>query len=87
MEMAPRLVKIVEHSTLILNNQRYNKLIQSKFYNLNKIKAIMHNNVIINLTNKLTDKNFQFDNIIIDALQQKINILITYKVKKKYLKM
>lgn len=71
MEIAPRLVKIVEHSTLILNNQRYNKLIQSKFYNLNKIKAIMHNNVIINLTNKLTDKNFQFDNIIIDAFTTK----------------
>ena len=71
MEIAPKLVKIVEHSAIILNNQTYNNLMRNEYYNLNKIKAVLHNNVIINLTRKLAEDNIKYDNIIVDGFTTK----------------
>lgn len=51
-ENAPKIAKRLTHSLIILDPVKYNKLIDEG-YNLNKIKAHLHNQAIISLTDKL----------------------------------
>lgn len=51
-KMGPEIAKRVTHSLLILTPQKYNGLTK-KGYNLNKIKALLHNQAIIKTTSKL----------------------------------
>lgn len=55
-KVGPEVAKRLTHSLIILTPEKYNKLV-SEGYNLNKIKAHLHNQAIISLTQKLTDKN------------------------------
>ena len=50
LEIGDRLIKELKHSLIILDPAKYNEV--HKKYNLNAIKAIMHNQVYINLKNK-----------------------------------
>jgi len=54
-KIAPILMKKINYEYFILNNLKYNELID-KNYNLNKIKAILHNHVILKLNEKLKEK-------------------------------
>lgn len=45
-EIAPFLIKEIPHSTFILNPEDYNK---NMIFNMNKVKAILHNKVLVNL--------------------------------------
>ncbi len=51
-QMGPEIAKRLTHSLLILTPQKYNKLTKQG-YNLNKIKALLHNQAIIKTTSKL----------------------------------
>jgi ribonuclease HIII len=51
-QIAPKIAKRITHSLLILPPKKYNEL-ASKGYNLNKIKALLHNQAIIKTTSKL----------------------------------
>ena len=51
-ELAPTLAKKLTHSLLILTPMKYNKLTKQG-YNLNKIKALLHNQAIVKTTSKL----------------------------------
>lgn len=53
-EMAPKLAKKLVHSLLILPPTKYNKLV-SEGYNLNKMKALLHNQAIIKTSTKLKE--------------------------------
>lgn len=77
------LIENIKHTVLLLNNTKYNQ-IYSKTMNLNKIKAILHNKVILNFLNKYPNTNF--DKIVIDSFCSKTkyfeyleNINETYK--------
>ena len=61
------LIENIKHTVLLLNNKKYNQ-IYSKTMNLNKIKAILHNKVILNFLNKYPNTNF--DKIVIDSFCQ-----------------
>ncbi|MCF7932156.1 MAG: ribonuclease HIII [Acholeplasmataceae bacterium] len=50
--IAPKIAKRLVHSLLILPPKKYNQLTQ-KGYNLNKIKALLHNQAIIKTTSKI----------------------------------
>lgn len=50
--IAPKIAKRLIHSLLILPPKKYNELNQ-KGYNLNKIKALLHNQAIVKTTSKL----------------------------------
>jgi len=63
LEIAPTLMKDIKHSALILNNLKYNYLTTKNNCNMNKIKALLHNNVIHNILSKVSD----YDAIIVDA--------------------
>ena len=59
--IAPALIKEVDHTTFILTNKDYNKY-QKMGYNMNKIKAILHNKVLY----IMKEKHAQYDKIIVD---------------------
>ena len=62
MKIAPELIKNIPHQTIILTNEEYNEW-QEKGYNMNKIKTILHNRVILGL---LKQDNFMIDMVVID---------------------
>lgn len=73
-ENAPKIAKRITHSLIILDPIKYNQLVDEG-YNLNKIKAHLHNQAIISLHSKLKNKNVP---IIVDQFcspQQYYNYL------------
>ena len=62
LKIAPLIAKKVKYKSMILNNTEYNKY-QSKGYNMNKIKAIMHNKVLYQM---IHEENPKYDYIIVD---------------------
>lgn len=63
---APLIAKRLTHSLIILNPTKYNKLIDDG-YNLNKIKALLHNQAIVSLSDKIQNQAIP---IIIDQFCQ-----------------
>lgn len=62
LEIAPAIAKRIPYVTYVLDNDTYNKL-PAKDKNMNKIKAILHNKVLVSLIKK--DK-FDYEAIVID---------------------
>ena len=62
MKIAPLIAKRIKYESLILNNVDYNKF-HSKDYNMNKIKAILHNKVLYQMIN---ENHLNYDYIIVD---------------------
>ena len=60
-EIAPKIIEKIPHSTLIFDNESYNKY-HTDDINMNKIKAILHNKVLLNLIKK----EYPYEDIIID---------------------
>lgn len=52
---APEIAKRLTHSLIILDPIKYNKLI-SEGYNLNRIRAHLHNQALVSLTDKLDNR-------------------------------
>jgi len=61
LKIVPKLLPLVEYESLILSNKEYNEK-HSSDVNMNKIKAIMHNKVLFNLTNRVSD----YEYIVVD---------------------
>ena len=62
LKIAPSIMKRIPYSAYILKNTEYNTL-QEKGYNMNKIKAILHNKVLLSLMKK---DNYITDMVVID---------------------
>ena len=62
MKIAPDIIKRIPHETYILTNEEYNKM-NKLGYNMNKIKAVLHNKVLLALMKK---DNYVIDNIVVD---------------------
>ena len=60
-KIAPQIMQRIPYSAYVLNNEEYNKF-HNENLNMNKIKAILHNKVLLNMVNK----NYQYDKIIVD---------------------
>ena len=50
-KLAPDLIKILPHSLLVLDNKKYNEVHTS--YNMNQIKALLHNQTYLHLRKKV----------------------------------
>jgi ribonuclease HIII len=61
-KIVPELIKRIPYSSIVLSNKEYNKK-YNKEVNMNKIKAILHNKVLLDLTK---DNKYQYDYIIVD---------------------
>lgn len=59
-EIAPKLIKRIPYKTFILNNEEYNK---QKDFNMNKIKAILHNKVLFELSQ---NSDLNYEKIVVD---------------------
>ncbi len=66
LEIAPKIIKKVKYKSLVLTNKDYNKF--NKDYNMNKIKAIMHNKVLYQMIN---EEHPVIDAIIVDQFAEK----------------
>lgn len=63
LKIAPSLIKEIPYVTFTLNNKDYNEY-QKKGYNMNKIKAILHNKVLYTLTHK--EEKYPYKKIVVD---------------------
>ena len=62
LKVAPELITKIKYKSLIMSNQEYNSK-YSDTYNINKIKAIMHNKVLWRMVH---EENLDYDYIIVD---------------------
>lgn len=58
---APMIIKKIPYETLVLTNSEYNNY-HKDGYNMNKLKAILHNKVLY----KMKNKDFNYQKIIVD---------------------
>ena len=65
LKIVPKIIKKIPYKTIILSNKDYNKY-YGKDMNMNKIKAILHNKVLCEITNEF---NYNYDYIVIDQFE------------------
>lgn len=63
-KIVPEIIKKIPYKTFILNNTDYNKYKQDNF-NMNKMKAILHNKVLYEMKNK----GYEYDYIVVDQFE------------------
>ena len=76
-ELGPNLINHFKHSILILNNNKYNEM-NEKGFNMNKLKAYLHNKAYLNLITKVGPIN----EFVLDQFEEKqayFNHLSDYK--------
>ena len=61
-EIAPKIMRQIPYVTYILDNKSYNNL-SAENKNMNKIKAVLHNKVLVNLIKK---DHYDYEKIVID---------------------
>lgn len=61
LEIVPKFINKIKHTTIVLNNTDYNKYHNDEF-NLNKIKAVLHNRALYNLKKQIP----KYEYIIVD---------------------
>ncbi len=67
LEIVPKFIGKISHETILLTNKDYNKY-YSKDLNLNKIKAILHNRVLLLMSKKINN----YDYVIVDQFAKPI---------------
>ena len=65
LEIVPQIVKKIKYKTIVLSNKEYNSY-HSEDMNMNKIKAILHNKVLYNLTH---ENDIKYDYIVVDQFE------------------
>ena len=63
-KVVPKIIKKIPYKTFILNNPSYNKY-HAEGYNMNKIKAILHNKVLFQIKNEYQN----YDKIVVDQFE------------------
>jgi len=66
LEVVPKFIKTIPYESIVLSNREYNNYYGENF-NMNKIKAVLHNKVLL----KMKNKNFDLDYIIVDEFAKK----------------
>jgi len=62
LKIAPKIAKEIPYRSIILNNSEYNQK-YGRDYNMNKVKAIMHNRALFQLINEIKP---EYDYIVVD---------------------
>ena len=66
LEIVPQIIKKIPYKSIILSNKEYNERYNENT-NMNKLKAILHNNVLFKLRNEITN----YDYIVVDEFANK----------------
>ena len=64
-KIVPEIIKKIPYHTLVLTNKQYNEYHKNGM-NMNKIKAILHNKVLYELSK---DNKYQYDYIVVDQFE------------------
>ena len=78
MQIAPLLIEKIPHYFYILDNLRFNYLTSVHKLNMNHIKSLLHNSVILNMKKIVSE----YDGIIIDAFTSRANYINYLKNEK-----
>ncbi len=65
-EIVPQIIKKIPYKSIILTNKEYNERYNENT-NMNKLKAILHNKVLVNLTNEIKD----YEYVVVDEFAKK----------------
>lgn len=65
-EIVPEIIKKIPYKSIILSNKEYNERYNENT-NMNKLKAILHNNVLFKLSHEIKD----YEYIVVDEFAQK----------------
>ena len=79
-EVVPKILKFIPYESIILSNENYNKYYSSDV-NMNKIKAILHNKVLMKLNDKIDNKDY----IIVDQFAKEF-VYYNYLKETKHLR-
>lgn len=60
LEVVPKIIKKIPYETIIYTNEEYNNHPE---YNMNKVKAILHNKALLTLMKK---ENYNYDKVVVD---------------------
>lgn len=60
LEVVPKIIKKIPYETVVYSNEEYNN---HPDYNMNKVKAILHNKVLLGLMKK---ENYNYDKVVVD---------------------
>ncbi len=92
-EVGPALIKNIPYSLLIVPNEKYNQLV-SQGFNLNRIKAWLHQTALVNLKNKMKTRvpaiidQFcspkMFAKHVIDHPEKLTNVIFETKAESRY---
>ena len=63
LKIVPKIIKKIPYKTYILNNKNYNNYYKN--YNMNAMKAILHNKVLY----ELKSNNYEYDYIVVDQFE------------------
>ena len=66
LEIVPEIIKKIPYKSIILTNKEYNERYNEN-NNMNKLKAILHNNVLFKLSHEIRD----YEYIVVDEFAQK----------------
>ena len=66
LEIVPKVIERIKYSTVVLNNAEYNEKYNQGF-NMNKLKAILHNKVL----SALKQEQLPYDYIVVDQFAEK----------------
>ncbi|XFA99399.1 ribonuclease HIII [Candidatus Izemoplasma sp. B36] len=77
--LGKELIEVISYHVLVLNNEKYNELTYQG-YNMNKIKAYLHNHAI----KKMVDKHKSFDYVILDQFCEPRNYFEYLKAEKPF---
>lgn len=80
LDIAPTLMELLPYSLLIVDNKKYNQIHSN--YNLNKIKALLHNQAYINLNKKQKLPSL----LIVDQFTKEHNYFNYLKYEKEIIK-
>ena len=64
LKITPQIIKKIPYYTMTLSNKEYNE--KHTTYNMNAMKAILHNKVLYNLIN---ENKFEYDYIVVDQFE------------------
>ena len=64
-KIAPELIKRIPHTTMVLSNEEYNQY-HSTDFNMNKVKAILHNKCLLSVIKK---DGVKYSKIVVDQFE------------------
>lgn len=64
LKVTPLIIKKIPYSTMTLSNKEFNS--KNSLYNMNKMKAILHNKVLLDMS-----KKYSYDYIVVDQFAEK----------------